>query len=87
VSACELDRERPDRAGLVDHQRRLTVLGRPLEERFECGLVVAHAALEEPLARRSERGRVVVLLADVEPDPDVDPLDPRLVHPLLLASK
>ena len=63
--------ELSDRAGLVDHQSGRAVLGGPVQQRLQGGLVVDQAAGEEPLASVVEDLGEVLLLADVQPDPHV----------------
>ena len=41
-AASDRDRERPDRAGLVDHQSGNAVLTGPVQQRLQGGLVVHH---------------------------------------------
>jgi hypothetical protein len=79
--ARDQDRQRPDRARLVDHQRTLPALAGPVEQPLDRRLVVSDSELEQPLARRRHDGRVMVLLADIKPHPRPDPPNLGLVHP------
>lgn len=69
-AACLADRQgqHRDRARLIQYDRGHTVRARLVQDSLERGLLVAHCPRAQHLAAAVQPGRVVLALADIQPD-------------------